>query len=168
MTALLQWENCPEYIDIGDGEHRVQLLKQKDRFAIKGSELPRNIGEVEMHLPGDDINIIRGTPSLTAAANYELLPVYAPTGSSPPAVVTQRIFVRLDQDTRFETVRESVEALGFRIDDIPSHAPHCAWLEPESGGVGDSLSKLALLRALPRVVNAEPQVLRPRDRKSGK
>ena len=168
MTALLQWENCPEHIDIGDGKHRTRLLKQNNRFAIKGSKPPRTIGEVEMHLPGDDINIIRGTPSSDAASNYALLPVYAETENSPPTVVTQRIFARLDQDTLFETARESVEALGFRIDDIPSHAPHSAWLEPESGGVGDSLSKLASLRALPRVVNAEPQVLRPRERKPGK
>ncbi len=168
MTALHQWENCPEHIDTGDGKHRVRLLKQKNRFAIKDSEMPQGIGEVETRLPGDDINIIHGTPPRAASSDYEILPVYASAENSTPAVVTQRIFVRLDEGTPFDTVRESIEALGFRIDDIPSHAPHCAWLAPESGGVGDSLSKLEPLRALSRVINAEPQVLRPRDWKASR
>lgn len=163
MAALHQWENCPQHIDTGDGKHRVRLLKQMNRFAIKDSEMPQGLGEVETRLAGDDINIIHGTPPPTASSDYAILPVYASTGKSAPAVVTQRIFVRLDEDTPFGEARESIEALGFRIDDIPAHAPHCAWLEPASGGVGDSLSKLEPLRALPRVVNAEPQVLRPRD-----
>lgn len=122
-----------------------------------------SIGEVEARLPGDEITIIRGEPPLTAPPDHEILPVYASAKHSTPAVVTQRIFVRLEEDTPFDKVRGPVEALGFRIDDIPVHAPHCAWLEPESGSVGDSLSKLEQLRALPRVVNVEPQVLRPRD-----
>lgn len=162
MTALQQWECCPEYIDFGDRKQTVRLLRQKDRYAVRGNSAAQELGEVEIHLPGDDISIIRGTPPLGAASDYEILPVYASAKDSTPAVVTQRIFVRLEENTPFDRVRESVEALNFRIDDIPAHAPHCAWLEPESGRVDDSLSKLALLRALPRVVNAEPQVLRPR------
>ena len=166
MTALQQWDCCPEFIDIGDRIRSVRLLKRNDLYAIRGNVSQLQSGELEMRLAGDDISIMRGTPPSTASADFELLPVYTAAKNSTPAVVTERIFLRLEENTTVDAVRASIEALDFRIDDIPAHAPHCAWLEPKSGRVDDALSKLEMLRALPRVVNAEPQVLRPREWKN--
>lgn len=166
MTALQQWDCCPEFIDIGDRIQSVRLLKRNDLYAIRGNVSQLQSGELEMRLAGDDISIMRGTPPSTTSADFELLPVYTTAKNSTPAVVTERIFLRLEENTPVDAVRASIEALDFRIDDIPAHAPHCAWLEPKSGRVDDALSKLEMLRALPRVVNAEPQVLRPREWKN--
>jgi hypothetical protein len=166
MTALQPWDCCPEFIDIGDRKQSVRLLKRNDLFAVKGNISQLQTGEVELRLAGDDVSIVRGTPPSTASPDLELLPVYAAAKNSTPAVVTKRIFLRLEEHTPVDEVRDSIEALDFRIDDIPAYAPHCAWLEPKSGRVDDALSKLEMLRALPRVVNAEPQVLRPRDWKN--
>lgn len=65
-----------------------------------------------------------------------------------------------------DTVRSNIEALGFKIDNVPAHAPNCAWLEPQSGRIEDALSRLAKLRALPGAAHVEPQLLRPRSWKN--
>jgi hypothetical protein len=121
---------------------------------------------VELRLPGDDISILRGTPPADPPPGFELLPVYAAAKDSLPAVVTKRIFLRLEEDIPIGAVRSDIEALGFVIDNVPAHAPHCAWLEPRSGRVDDALANLARLRAIPGAAHAEPQLLRPRSRKS--
>ena len=117
---------------------------------------------VELRLTGDDVSILRGTPSVDTMPARELLPVYAAARNSTPAVATERIFLRLDEGASIDTVRGDIEALGFRIDEVPIHAPHCAWLEPKSGRIDEALSKLDGLRALPLTANVEPQLLRPR------
>jgi len=119
-----------------------------------------------MRLAGDDISILRGAPPATVATDVELLPVYSTASNATPAVATTRIFLRLEDDTSIDSVRSSIEALDLRVDEIPAYAPHSAWLEPKSGCVDDALSKLDILRALPRVANVEPQLLRPRSWKS--
>lgn len=162
MDALQQWHCCPEFIDVGDEKGSIRLHKRGDLYAIRGSVSKSMLEDVEMRLTGDGVCILRGTPSSDSTSDLELLPVYAATRDSMPAVVTRRIFLRLDEDTAIESVRGDIEALDFHIDDIPAYAPHCAWLEPESGRVDEALSKLDSLRALPRAAHAEPQLLRPR------
>ncbi len=166
MNALQQWDRCPEFIDIGDQRRSVRLLKCDDLYAMRGSPSEQQAGDVEMRLTGDGVSILRGTPPSDLGLDLELLPVYAAAKDSTPAVVTKRIFLRLEVDTPIDTVRGDIEALDFSIDDVPPYAPHCAWLEPKSGRVVDALSKLSRLRALPRAAHVEPQLLRPRGWKS--
>lgn len=166
MNSLQQWDCCPEFIDTGDPIRSVRLLKRHDLYAIRGSISQQPAGEVEMRLAGDDISILRGTPPPTVATDVELLPVYSTASNATPAVATTRIFLRLENDTPIDSVRSDIEALDLRVDEIPAYAPHSAWLEPKSGRVDDALSKLDILRALPRVANVEPQLLRPRSLKS--
>ncbi len=166
MNALQQWNRCPEFIEIGDRNGSVRLRKRDDLYAMRGSMSKQLAADVEMRLTGDDVNSLRGTPPADAASAFELLPVYAATKESTPAVATRRIFLRLQEGTSIDTVRGDIEALDFRIDEIPIHAPHCAWLEPRSGRVDEALSKLDRLRALPLTANVEPQLLRPRRWKS--
>ncbi len=137
-------------------------MKCHDLYAMRGSISKQNAGDAQMRLPGDSVTILRGTPPCDQPPGLELLPVYSSAKDATPAVVTKRIFLRLQEDTPIDTVRGEIEALDFRIDDVPAHAPHCAWLEPKSGRVDDALGKLDRLRALPRAAHAEPQLLRPR------
>jgi hypothetical protein len=162
MNSLQQWNRCPEFIDIGDRFQSVRLHKRHDLYALRGSISKQLSADVEMRLTGDDISILRGTPPADAASTLELLPVYAASGNSTPAVATGRIFIRLDEGASMETVRDDIEALEFRIDEVVMHAPHCAWLEQESGRIDEALSRLGRLRALPLAANVEPQLLRPR------
>ena len=166
MNARQQWVRCPEFIDIDDQKRSVRLLKCDDLYAMRGSISKRYAGDVEIRLTGDGVSILRGTPPSNSPPDLELLPVYAAAKDSTPAVVTERIFLRLEEDTPIDTVRGDIEALDFRIDEVPAHAPHCAWLEPKSGRVDDALAKLDRLRALPRAAHVEPQLLRPRGWKS--
>lgn len=165
VNRLQQWHCCPEFIDIDDQRGTVRLLKRGDLYALRGDP-QQDLADVEIRLPGDHISIVRGTPPSNLRQSYEILPVYAASADSTPAVATNRIFFRLEPDIPVESVRSKIEALGFKIDDVPVHAPHCAWLEPRSGRVEDALSKLARLRALPGAAHVEPQLLRPRSWKS--
>ena len=167
MNALQQWNRCPEFIDIGDRNGSIRLRKRGDLYAMRGSISKQLSADVELRLTGDDVSILRGAPPADAASSFELLPVYAATKNSTPAVVTGRIFFRLEEGTSIDTVRGDIEALDFRIDEVPVHAPHCAWLEPKSGRVDEALFKLDRLRALPLTANVEPQLLRPRSWRSG-
>jgi hypothetical protein len=162
MNTLQQWNCCPEFIEIRDRDRLIRLMKRNDLYAIRGTVSKRDAERVTMRLEGDDISILSGTPSSELASKLELLPVYAATRDSTPAVATKRIFLRLDEDATIESVRDDIEALELIVDEVPAHAPHCAWLEPRSGRVDDALSKIEPLRALPRAANAEPQLLRPR------
>ena len=167
MNALQQWHCCPEFIEIGDSEKPIRLIKREDLYAVRGALSDKDEKHVKVRLTGDDISILPGAPSPADQSNLELLPVYAAAGDSMPAVATKRIFLRLDEDATIESVRGDIEALDLFVAEIPAHAPHCAWLEPKSGRVDDALSRVASLRALPRAAHAEPQLLRPRSWKRG-
>jgi hypothetical protein len=167
MDTLQQWNCCPEFIDIGDEKRSIRLVKRDDLYAVRGALPKRKLEHVDMRLTGDDVSIVRGAPSPELESGLDLLPVYAASRDSTPAVATRRIFLRLDEDATIESVRDDIEALDFIVDDIPAHAPHCAWLEPKSGRVDEALSKIDLLRTVPHSVHAEPQLLRPKSWKSG-
>jgi len=162
MNTLQQWARCPEHIDIGDGPRAVRLAKCANLFALRGANSKHRFENVAVRMADDEVSILRGTPAPELASDVEILPVYAAAGDSTPAVATGRIFLRLDEDTAIEGSRHAIEVLGFRIDDIPAYAPHCAWLVAGSGHIDEALTKLDRLRALPRAANVEPQMLRPR------
>ena len=165
MNALQQWKRCPDFIDVDDEHRSIRLLKRGDCYALKGRFPEQRADEVEMRLPGEDISILRGNPPSEPLPGVELLPVYATSDNTPPAVATGRLFLRLRDDIAIESVRGDIDTLGFDIDATPAYAPHSAWLRPKSGRVVDALSKLESLRALPGAARVEPQLLRPMSRK---
>ena len=162
MNPLQQWTRCPDQIEIDDGNGPIRLHKRDDIYAIRGSVSKHVTDNVEAQPIGDDIRIARGRPAPGLAPEVEVLPVYSASEGASPAVATQRIYLRLDEGTTIESVRGELEALDFAVADIPAYAPHSAWLEPASGRVDEALSKLDLLRALPRAAHVEPQLLRAR------
>lgn len=166
MNALQRWHCCPDHIEIRDRDRLVRLMKRDDLYAIRGALTKRDAERVSLRLEGDDISIVSGTPHSESESDSELLPVYSASRDSAPAVATKRIFLRLDDDATVDSVRGDLEALELVVDEVPAYAPHCAWLEPRSGHVDDALAKLESLRALPRAVNAEPQLLRPKARRA--
>lgn len=167
MNTLQQWNCCPEFIEIGNEQGPIRLAKRDDLYAIRGTPSDRNLDDLDVQLTGDDISILRGTPSTRLASVGELLPVYAASMDSTPAVATKRIFLRLAEDATIDSVIDAIEALELVVAEVPAHAPHCAWLEPKSGRVDEALAKIDSLRALPQTAHAEPQLLRPRGWKRG-
>ena len=165
MSALQQWQRCPDFIDVDDEHRSVRLRKRSDCYAMRGRFAEAQAVEVEMRLPGEDISILRGSPPSDLLPDVELLPVYATSDTTSPAVATERLFLRLRDDVAIESLRGDIDMLGFDIDATPAYAPHTAWLRPKSGRVVDALSKLESLRALPGAARVEPQLLRPMSRK---
>ena len=166
MNALQQWQRCPEFIDVDDQKRSIRLRKQDSRYAIRGTLSDAQRSAVESRLADDDVSIVRGQPPSDSGSRFEMLPVYAISADLAPTVATERIFLCLQEQTTIDARRDDIDVLGFIIDDIPRHAPHCAWLIPKSGRVDDALSKLDALRALPGAVRAQPQLLRSRAWKS--
>ena len=162
VNALQQWNRCPECIEIGETSHPVRLLKRDNLYGIRSADAGRIPGDVEIEPIGEDVAIAHAAPSPALEGDFELLPVYAASEVSTPAVATERVFLRLDEQSSPRNLKTRLEKLGFVLAEIPSYAPHCAWLEPASGRVDEALSKLGELRALPHVAHVDPQLLRPR------
>jgi hypothetical protein len=168
VDADQQWRKCPDVVVIEGDDGSVTLRKRSDSYAIRGpvpDELRAGVLET---LPGDDITIIRGTPRADSVAQGQLLPVYRGDSGEDLAVVTGRIFLRLDEGREAAGATERVASMGLRVAEILPYAPNAAWLEPASGKVADGLARLDELRALPGVAHVEPQILRPRAWKSGR
>jgi hypothetical protein len=75
------------------------------------------------------------------------------------AVATGAVFVRFREGIRPEERADALAEAGFGVEQTPPYAPHCAWLRPHSGRVGDALTGLEKLRAVPDVEHVEPQML---------
>jgi hypothetical protein len=88
-------------------------------------------------------------------------PVYSTRGG-PLAVPTGLLFVRFAEGTAAASQRESLERAGFDLVEVPSFAPHAAWIRPSAGGIGAALRRLADVEAIPGVENVEPQMLTAR------
>ena len=72
---------------------------------------------------------------------------------------TGRVFVRLAEGHDAGEHRAAFAGAGFRVERAVAHAPHAAWLRPDSGGASVALSALDAIRRLPDVVHVEPQML---------
>ena len=78
---------------------------------------------------------------------------------------TGRVFIRFADHVDAASRGDEIATAGFRIVQTLPWAPHAAWLEPESGSIGDALSHLADLRKLRDVENVEPQILTERSKR---
>jgi hypothetical protein len=86
-------------------------------------------------------------------------PVYRHTADGQLAVPTGRVFVRFAPGDSAARHEEDIAAAGYQVQEVPSYAPHAAWLSAASGTVVDALRGLDRVRRLPGVEHAEPQLL---------
>ena len=91
-------------------------------------------------------------------------PVYR-LGPAGVAVPTARVFVRFREGVDAAAQSEAIARAGFRITQVPPYAPHAAWVEPKSGGVGHALQSWTKLSELDDVEHVEPQMLMAASRK---
>ncbi len=113
-----------------------------------------------MTLAGDEISV-----EPLAAVDPERLeaatigPVYRQTPGGGLAVPSGRLFARFAKGDSAGQHEEDLAAAGYLVEDVPSYAPHAAWLRPASGMVVDALNHLDRVRHLPAVEHVEPQLL---------
>lgn len=118
--------------------------------------------ELEWSLQADEglvIDVHRGTIDATATG---IGAVYAEPASGRVVVPTGRVLVRFAEPVAAQARRGALHAAGYRIVSVPDYAPHCAWVESESGDPAQSLHGIDRLEALADVENVEPQWLSPR------
>jgi hypothetical protein len=92
-------------------------------------------------------------------------PVYRAEGvgnAGPIAVPTGRLFVRFAEGVDAENRAPALSGVGLRVEQLVEWAPHTAWCVAADGNVEHALARLSDARKLPDVVNAEPELLRPR------
>jgi hypothetical protein len=162
MVSQQQWRKAPERIVTESRGERVTWHRCTDCYALEG-EPPGKLGTaVRARLPVEDVAIVNGAPSEILSETAHVLPVYRSAPGAAPAVATGRLFVRLAEGSAAADERERFEGLGLAIVDVPSYAPHCAWVAAASGRASDALVKLDEVRALPGVEHVEPQLLQAR------
>jgi hypothetical protein len=119
---------------------------------------------VELVLEDNAITICRGEPILPAdqPTALTITPVYATDPHGPLAVPTGQIFIRFTPDIKIQDRRSSLAERGYTIVQIPSYAPHTAWIQSTNGDIATGLQNIVRLNDLPDVAHAEPQLLMQR------
>ena len=149
----------PSQLRAGSGKEKVVLALRPDLHSVRGAEGTRAQASRAVLREGshDVYEVLAGQPE-----GRDEGPVYSVGEDGPIAVPTGRVFVRLEEGLRAEERRPQLLAAGFEIEQVPSYAPHAAWLRPREGGVAAALHGLAALERVPGVVHVEPQLLRER------
>jgi hypothetical protein len=155
---------APPRVRVGAGAQAAEFFLVPEKVAFHG--LPSGV------VPKEAVDVFgnEGIAVFEAGAQGEAArpslegetrrgPVYATSNGGSLAVPTGRIFLRLVEGGHPLHLTPDLASLGFAIQEIPSHAPHTAWLAPVSGDVTKALAALEDLARLPGVRGVEPQML---------
>jgi hypothetical protein len=104
--------------------------------------------------------VVAGARYVLDPASTHEAPVYRSADGVSHASATGRVFVRFDDGTDAATHTEELSRLGYRVEGIPSYAPHAAWILATDGSPGTALAGLPALQRLPGVRHVEPELLR--------
>jgi hypothetical protein len=141
----------------GDDRAEVSYELADDLVATHSAEPSP---EAILTFAGDAINVEPLTAVRARAVEEgQLGPVYRRVPGGALAVPTGRAFVRLAAGEPAARREEDLAAAGYRLEQVPSYAPHAAWVRPASGRVVDALRHLDRLERLSGVEHVEPQLL---------
>lgn len=93
-------------------------------------------------------------------------PVYRRVPGGDIIVPTGRVLVRFGEHDSAENHRPEIEGAGYLLDQVPSYAPHAAWLRAPNGSITDALRNLEQLSRLTGVVSVEPQMIGERSKRA--
>lgn len=94
-----------------------------------------------------------------AAGEGTMGPVYRRMPGGGVVVPTGRVFVRFAEGERAEDHGAELAEAGYDIEEVPSYAPHAAWVRARDRDIGGALAHLDRLQAHPAIKNVEPQML---------
>ena len=147
----------PRQIAVG-GPGSLLMRQKPGWYALHGEPLPE--ANVILLFEPEAIAVLAGIPAGPLAPGQAISPVYAQAGSDELAVPTGALFLRVRTGDRANDHCAALEQAGFRIAQVPDHAPEAAWLRATSGSIAEALGGLSRLRELPGVESVEPQLLR--------
>lgn len=154
-------ESAPGVLRVrtGRGESIYELAP--DLVAIHGVEPgPHAVAAFE----NEGVTVEKAERLSEPLAGERLGPVYLQPGGAL-VVPTGRAFVRFAEGERPDRHTDDLRAAGFELEEVPSYAPHAAWVRPAGGGVVEGLQLLERLERLPGVESVEPQLLTQAARK---
>jgi hypothetical protein len=158
-VVAAMFDAFPRQISVG-GTGSVLLAQKPGWYALHGQPLPE--ASVILRFEPEAIAVLAGAPAAPPAPGQAISPVYAQAGSDELAVPTGALFLRVRTGDRANDHRDALQQAGFRIAQVPDHAPEAAWLRATSGSIAEALGGLSRLQELPGVESVEPQLLRRR------
>lgn len=161
MEPTTPLTSFPDILLVVTERASLRYAKQSLLYAVHGP-LPISLETmVELVLEGNSVTICRGTPPSSAdlPASLTITPAYRLDPHGPLAVPTGQIYIRFTPGIDIETRRNSLADCGYVILQVPSYAPHTAWIQSTDGDIATSLQNIERLHDLPDLVQAEPQLL---------
>jgi hypothetical protein len=162
----------PAEVRAGGGSTSAVYVRTSDHYAVLDRRPDEPVDDAVLTLEGGSIAVFRGEPQekrgVRAAADRSrtraepaptVAPVYRLGANGPLAVPTGLVFARFSDGVSVESRREDLRRAGYDVVEIPSYAPHAAWLRARSGEIADALAETGALEALPDMEGVEPQML---------
>ncbi|HYO20449.1 MAG TPA: hypothetical protein VES02_17490, partial [Dermatophilaceae bacterium] len=118
------------------------------------------------HKPDSQAPSVHSVGHRGAADASGMGPVYRRVPGGDIIVPTGRVLVRFGEHDRAENHRHELEGAGYLLDQVPSYAPHAAWLRAPNGSITDALRNLEQLSRLADVVSVEPQMIGERSNRA--
>jgi hypothetical protein len=167
MRGKDRFSEYPCEIRVSTERPELRFVRLPGHFAVPGPVPPAWAAQVVLLLDDGKVAVCRGEPGDQPAGDLApaRCPVYALGHGGPPVVPTGLVFVRFREGVRVEERSGALAAAGYALKQIPSFAPHAAWVEAASGGIAEALTGIPRLEALLDVINVEPQMLSERVRR---
>jgi hypothetical protein len=164
------FNDYPQQIQVGESQ-RVTYIQKLGYYAVHYAPSDSAPSGAMLVFGEDGIAVFHDDPARTDHQDCTMLedtavtPVYALQSSGQMAVPTGLVFIRFAETVAAEAQRQAIAQAGYEIAQIPSYAPHAAWLRARSGKMADALTGLSRLAAIATVENVEPQMLMPRQQR---
>jgi hypothetical protein len=171
MSSSHKSAKYPSEVRLGRGTTSAVFVKTPDHYALLHRRPGEPPDDAVLTLDGGSIAVFRGQPRATrgskaaATPSPTVGPVYRLGADGPLAVPTGLVFARFREGVAVESRRDELERAGYEVVEVPSYAPHAAWLRARSGEIADALADTAALEALPDMEGVEPQMLMPAARR---
>jgi hypothetical protein len=165
MGSARKPANYPAEVQVGHGAASAVYVRTADHYALLHQRPDEVPDDAVLTLEGGSIAVFRGKPRARrsrkepATRPPTVAPVYRLGADGPLAVPTGLVFARFAEGVPVESRREALERAGYEVVEIPSYAPHAAWLRARSGEIADALAATAALEKLPDMEGVEPQML---------
>ncbi|TKB76289.1 MAG: hypothetical protein E8D45_06375 [Nitrospira sp.] len=168
MKSVTPSNSFPKVLRIGTAQSSLRYRKVPQRYAVHGPLPPSLNVDIELVFEDGAITICRGRPPSPAnlPAPLRVTPLYAADPHGPAAVPTGQVFIRFKPEINAESRRRMVADQGYAMVQIPSYAPHTAWVQASNGDIATSLINAERLMQLPDVEHVAPQLLTPRRSRS--
>ncbi len=135
--------------------------------AVQLKSLSRTPLDEEVQRIDEHIAMCRGEVSalMKKYPDAEVTPLYREGKLGAPGVPTGRIFLRLDENHAIRDQEQLLRDLGFRLETVNDAIPNAGWITRLDNDRVQALMQMDRLSSVESLESAEPQLIRPSQRK---